>query len=186
MTDVARARLAPADPNALDPTLAARVQRAGEQTAGARRVFGLLAHQPKLLDTWLRFSGSLLLKGALSRRQGELLVLRTAANCDSAYEWTQHVLIAQELGVSDAEIVALGQQPLDPAPFSDLECRLLAAADELHRDGVVSVETWNCLRLELSPAQLVELCMLVGHYAMLAMTIASAGILPEGVPDDGP
>jgi alkylhydroperoxidase family enzyme len=142
-----------------------------------------MAHHPKLLDTWLRFSGPLLLAGTLSRRQGELLVLRTAANCDSAYEWDQHVLIARELGFGDAEFEALRLQPFAPQPFSVEERRLLTAADELHQQGGISAGTWNDLSAGLSDAQLVELCILVGHYHMLAMLIASAGVRPEGVPD---
>jgi alkylhydroperoxidase family enzyme len=183
MSPISRRRIRPADLDTLDPSLADRVRLAGRQTAGARRLFAVMAHHPKLLDTWLRFSGRLLLSGTLSRRQTELLVLRSAAACGSAYEWDQHVLIARELGFADAEFEALGRQPLDPRPFSVEERRLLTAADELNEHGEISAETWNDLSADLSDAQLVELCLLVGHYRMLAMLIASAGVRPEAEPD---
>ena len=39
--------------------------------------------------------------------------------------------------------------------------------------------TWARLSEFLSHTELIELCMLAGHYEMLAGTIASAGIQPE-------
>jgi 4-carboxymuconolactone decarboxylase len=183
MPPTSRRRIAPANLEALDPSLAQRVRRAGQQTAGARRLFAVLAHHPKLLDTWLRFSGPLLLSGTLSRRQAELLVLRTAAACGSAYEWDQHVLMARDLGFVARDFEALGRWPLDPRPFSAAERRLLTAADELNEGGEISAGTWNDLGEDLSDAQLIEVCILVGHYRMLAMLIASAGVRPEAEPD---
>ena len=37
---------------------------------------------------------------------------------------------------------------------------------------------WGALRPLLSDAELIELCMLVGHYEMLAMTLNSLGVEP--------
>jgi alkylhydroperoxidase family enzyme len=39
------------------------------------------------------------------------------------------------------------------------------------------------VRAHLSETELIELCMLVGHYEMLAMTINSLGIEPEAEPE---
>ena len=40
-------------------------------------------------------------------------------------------------------------------------------------------DTWRSLSSHLDDRRLIELCMLVGHYEMLAMTITSLGIQPE-------
>jgi hypothetical protein len=56
---------------------------------------------------------------------------------------------------------------------------VLAATDELHDRRVVSDATWQALAAELTDRQLIELCLLVGHYEMLAMTLNSLGVEPE-------
>jgi len=63
--------------------------------------------------------------------------------------------------------------------LSDHQLLLLQAVDELHADRVLSEDTWSALRLGLSDAELIELCMLVGHYEMLAMTLNSLGVQPD-------
>jgi alkylhydroperoxidase family enzyme len=59
---------------------------------------------------------------------------------------------------------------------------LVRATDELHAHRVLSDETWAELRGQLSDAELIELCMLVGHYEMLAMTLNSLGVQPDPPP----
>ncbi len=56
---------------------------------------------------------------------------------------------------------------------------LLGAVDELHDHRVITDLTWRALASELTDRQLIELCMLVGHYEMLAMTLNSLGVEPE-------
>ena len=56
---------------------------------------------------------------------------------------------------------------------------LLEAADELHADGVIGDELWAQLSGALSEVELIELCMLIGHYEMLAMTLNSLRVEPD-------
>jgi hypothetical protein len=51
--------------------------------------------------------------------------------------------------------------------------------DELHRDGAISPQVWERLAAHLDDKRLIELCMLAGHYEMLANTITSLGVQPE-------
>jgi hypothetical protein len=51
--------------------------------------------------------------------------------------------------------------------------------DELHRDRVITDATWAVLAAELRDTELIELCFVVGHYEMLAMTLNSLGVQPE-------
>ena len=57
------------------------------------------------------------------------------------------------------------------------------AADELHEERRVSDATWDELRPLLSDQQLIELCLLVGHYEMLAMTLNSLQVEPDQMPE---
>lgn len=57
--------------------------------------------------------------------------------------------------------------------------RSLRAADELVADGARSDENWSLAREWASEDELLELCMLVGHYVMVAMTLNSVGVQLE-------
>lgn len=167
-----------ADLDQLDPPLRERVLKAQAQADGAQAVFAVLANHPYLLDKWLRFAGGLLVRGKLERRHAELLILRTAHNCDCAYEWGHHVAIGRGIGMTEQDFAAVrGSSPDSHIP--ELERTLLTAADELHTDRRIGDGTWNALSARLTTQQLLEVCMLVGQYEMLAMVIKSAGLTTE-------
>jgi len=141
-------------------------------------VFTTLGRHPRLFRTWLRFSATLLLRGDLPAADRELVVLRTAWRCGSWYEWAQHGVLAPRAGLTahDVERVVEGPTALGWRPRQRL---LIDAVDELHDRRVVTDRTWDALAAELTERQLIELCLLVGHYEMLAMTLNSLGVAPE-------
>jgi alkylhydroperoxidase family enzyme len=49
----------------------------------------------------------------------------------------------------------------------------------LHADGRIGDELWAQLSSQLDEVRLIELCMLIGHYEMLAMTLNTLGVEPE-------
>jgi alkylhydroperoxidase family enzyme len=151
-------------------------------------VFTTLARHRTLFRPWLRFAGRLMPGGRLPRDESELLILRVAHNCDSDYEWRQHARIGLTAGLTEAEVERVRSGP-DAPGWSDRRALLLSAADELHTDRVISDAVWGRLAELLSDEDLLELCMLVGHYEMLAMTLNSAGVqlekLPSGPPSRG-
>ena len=55
----------------------------------------------------------------------------------------------------------------------------MSAADELHSGGTIGDKPWEQLCKVLDEVRLIELCMLVGHYEMLAMTLNSLGVEPD-------
>jgi alkylhydroperoxidase family enzyme len=141
-------------------------------------VFTTLGRHPRLFRAWLRFSATLLLRGDLPPTERELAILRTAWRCGSWYEWAQHGALASRAGLDaqDVERVMAGPDVPGWCPRHRL---VLAATDELHDRRVVSDATWRALAAELTDRQLIELCLLVGHYEMLAMTLNSLGVEPE-------
>ena len=63
--------------------------------------------------------------------------------------------------------------------WSERQRLLLGAADEMHADGRIGEELWRRLAAELDEVRLIELCMLIGHYEMLAMTLNTLEVEPE-------
>ena len=157
--------------------LVARI--AGVATHGEPpRVFAEIGRHPRLFRAWLPFAGALLLRGDLPRADAELAILRTASNCDCRYELIQHVPLAQRAGLTAAEIdaVPMGE---DDAIWPWRRRLLLRAVDELHDYRRIQPATASFLELLFTERQVLELCLLVGHYEMLAMVLNTRGTQPE-------
>jgi len=173
-------RVPPAPSGELGPLARLLAWGAGRVTgAGGSRIFATLGRHRRLFRAWLPFAGTMLFRTRLPRRDVELVVLRTACNCSSPYEWAQHAWLARKSGLSAAAAGAVPDWRARRNDFSDRQLALLAATDELHDRRIVSEATWGRLTGLLDERQLIELCMLVGHYEMVAMTLNSLGVEPE-------
>ncbi|HEV7760335.1 MAG TPA: carboxymuconolactone decarboxylase family protein [Acidimicrobiales bacterium] len=173
-------RIAPVPPDQRSEATAEVL--AGLQVGGddgeVANIFTTLAHHPRLLKRWTAFGGVLLFRGELSGRDRELLILRTAWNCRAHYEWDHHVTIGRGAGLSDDEIARVTEGPA-AAGWTATEAALLRAADELHDHDRIDEGTWSELAESYSPAQLVEVCMIVGQYHLVAFTLNSLGVQLE-------
>ena len=173
----------------IPPTTAAdRDERTEELLAAFRRedgtdlnIFATLAHHPRILKRWSAFGGTLLFGGELPARDRELLILRTAWLCKAQYEWGQHVLIGRASGITDDEIERIPDVEISD-DWGSLERALLCAADELHERSAISDQTWEVLASEYDYQQLIEVCMVVGQYHMVAFTLNSLGVELEPTP----
>jgi alkylhydroperoxidase family enzyme len=151
--------------------------------SGTRRppnLFTTLARHRRLFRPWLRFAGALMPGGKLPRIDSELVILRVAHNCHSEYEWRHHERLGPAAGLTEAQVEAIATDDAAGTPLlSDRQGLLLRAADELHDARELSDELWAQLSALLSDVELIELCMLVGHYEMLAMTLNSLRVQPD-------
>jgi 4-carboxymuconolactone decarboxylase len=148
---------------------------------GENNIFPTLARHPDLFRAWLRFGGYLLTSGKLSGPDRELLILRTAVNCRSSYEWGQHVRISLAGGM-EREAIDRVLEGADADGWSDHEATLLRAADELHESSRISDGTWERLAETYDTEKLIEATMVVGHYHMVAFALNSFGVeLDEGL-----
>jgi alkylhydroperoxidase family enzyme len=152
---------------------------------GPPNVFTTLARHRRVFRPWLRFAAALTSKGKLRRRDAELLILRVAHNCRSEYEWNQHERLARAAGLDAREIEHVREGP-EADGWPEHEALLIRAADELHGQRVISADLWRSLRERLSDTQLIELCLLVGHYEMLAMTLNSLAVEPDAPSEPPP
>ncbi|MGW1798242.1 carboxymuconolactone decarboxylase family protein [Streptomyces sp. NPDC001984] len=145
----------------------------------APNLFSTVVRHPALFRAWLPFCLQLLAHSVFPGRERELLIIRTAWRCGSAYELAHHLELGAREGLSDHELAALTGEAA--GTWSTRERLLVAAADELHANHVIRDVTWRELSALLTTEQLIELPMLVGHYVLLAGTLRSLG-----VPLDGP
>ena len=140
-------------------------------------VFLVFARLGPIFPRYLLFLSHLLMKGRLSRVDKERVILHLAWRLGCRYEWVHHFHMAAELGLSTEQILSMAQRA---STLWDERTRcLVLAADELLDKTVLTDMTWAQLRPHLNADETVELCMLVGHYVMVAMTINATGIQPE-------
>ena len=135
----------------------------------------VMAHHPAAYRAFVPLIDKLIRQTELPPRDREILVLRTLALSDETYEAHHHLLIARNAGMSDAEIQA-ARTGQGLAPFDQLLAR---AAEELLADQRVSDATWRGLAARYTPVQLMEVVLLVGGYATMAMATRSFGIQLE-------
>jgi 4-carboxymuconolactone decarboxylase len=152
-----------------------------DRRLGDNNIFPTFAQHPELFRAWLPFGGFLLTAGKLPGHDRELLILRTAVNCESSYEWGQHVRISLDGGMERETVDRVPEGP-DTEGWSPHEAALLRAADELHRGSRLSDGTWKTLAETYDTQQLIEATMVVGHYHMVAFALNSLGVeLDEGL-----
>jgi alkylhydroperoxidase family enzyme len=149
--------------------------------SGAPNLFTTLGRHPRLFRAWLRYSAHLMPFGQLPRRDTELVILRVAWRCRSAYEWHQHVPIALRVGLSPDDVAGVADSPR-AAGFTQRQRTLLAVSDELLAGRALADATWNAVQATLRDRQAIELCLLIGHYQGLASAIGGLGIQIEHVP----
>jgi alkylhydroperoxidase family enzyme len=154
-----------------------QIMVAGTRTAGRSNIMRTLVRHPALFQRWTPLLDGLL-NGRLAARERELLVLRTAWNCQSEYEWGQHVSLGRRIGLSDHEIRDVSEGPDAPA-WAEGDRLLLRAADELHRDSEISQETWSSLAEGHDEQEMIEILMVVGFYHLVAMVLKSVGVPPD-------
>lgn len=150
----------------------------GKKRTGSEQlpdVFPLLLHNRRLFWSWLRFASRLMPYGSLDRRDTELVILRVGWNCRCRYEWGQHVQIGLREGLTPADIVRVAQAP-KAGDWHPRQAALLQASDELHENKVISDSIWQVLSAHFSPAQKIEITLLIGHYEMLAGVLNSTGL----------
>jgi len=141
----------------------------------ATNLYTTLVRHPRLFHRWQALGGTLLLRGELPPRHREVLILRTAWNTGSDYEWGQHVRLGAAAGMSAEEI----DRCAGDGVRSDEEDLLVAAADELHATSTIGDPTWTRLSERYDEAQLIEIVAVVGYYHQAAYLLNALGVRRE-------
>jgi AhpD family alkylhydroperoxidase len=116
--------------------------------------------------------------GSLGRRDTELVILRVAHLRRCRYEIEHHARLARRVGLDAAAVERVALGPTVDG-WSPRERALLHAVDALLTNRDIDDDSWQAVSTHLREPQLVELCLLVGHYDMLAMTVAALRIAPD-------
>lgn len=129
--------------------------------------FATLANSPEFFAGYIGLGVTATDRSALPRRTRELAVLRAGWLYGAPYMWGEHVYRTRDSLFTPEEIerITLGSQA---EGWADFDRAVLRAVEELHGDAMISDATWEALKNHLDSRQLLELPILVGHYAMTA------------------
>jgi alkylhydroperoxidase family enzyme len=133
-------------------------------------LFRMLANAPAMIGPTLRLGEAILTKGDLAPKLREQVILHTARLTGSEYERVQHERIAQLVGVTDdgAELPAL---------------KLVEAL--LDDNGTPPPELVKQVEADLGRAQLIELMIVTGYYAMLGGVMRAVELDVDDVLEKG-
>lgn len=168
-------RIAPLADDRLSAEQRAILEGAG--FAGRLNILKTLVRYPAMLRAFLAWGNHVMGGSPLDPQLRELAILRTGWLCRSGYEFLQHSLIAERLGMS-AEEIARVKAGAEAAGWSDAERAVLAATDELVGNHMLGDAGWAALEF-LGDEGRTELVFAVGQYVMVSMVLNSLGIQPE-------
>ena len=139
-------------------------------------IFRTMVQAPKAAKGFLAWGNYVLSKkNDLPPREREIVILRIGFLCRSGYEWTQHVPIGKQAGLTDDEVARIKQGP-DAAGWSHADAALVRAADELHHDQFITDATWAALKAHFTDKQCMDVVFTAGQYTQVSMILNSFGV----------
>lgn len=113
----------------------------------------------------------------LDPRLRELAILQVGWLARSPYEWSHHVKIGHDFGVSDDDIQALIDDTAGkPTKIDELSKTVLRAAREMTNDGAMTDTTFATLQQALGNEQVVDLTVTIGFYNAVVRVLATLQI----------
>ncbi|MBV9511080.1 MAG: carboxymuconolactone decarboxylase family protein [Caulobacteraceae bacterium] len=168
-------RIAPLQDDELSPEQAEALQPVREGTMGVLNIFRTLARAPKALARFNQWGAYVLSRrNDLPARQRETVILRTGWLCRSGYEWTQHVEIGLQAGLSRDEIERIKHGA--DAGWSAPDAALIRATDELKADQFIGEATWTELGRHFTEKQRMDLVFTVAQYVQVSMILNTFGV----------
>ncbi len=133
-------------------------------------IHNIMAHHPELMKAWSPFRNHVVGNSSLSPRQRELLILRTACNCQAEYEWKHHVERGLQAGLKSSEIERVKLGP-GAKGWQAQEAALLSAADDCHNGYCITKKTLKAINRHFNTQQQLDITVTVGMYITLALII---------------
>jgi len=127
-------------------------------------VFKTLLHLKSNMLFYVLFFNSIYRKGKIDRKEKERIIAHVAWRTGCRYEYAHHLAEASKIGITNSEITAVCKDEIDNCKLNVL----CACADDIVANQQISDENLKRIKQFYSDAQLVEFCMLVGHYVMVA------------------
>jgi alkylhydroperoxidase family enzyme len=126
-------------------------------------LYRMLPHATTIAPGFLRMGGAILRESAIDPQLREIAILRVGILSKASYEVHQHKRVARKVGLSDAKIAALENDP-QSAVFSPLEKLVIRYTDEVVANVKASDALFDELLAQLDHRRMAELTLTIGFY----------------------
>ncbi len=136
-----------------------------------------LAHSPKMLRAFQGVGYTIRFGSTMDARLRELAILQVGWLARSKYEWSHHVKIAYDFGVTDADIEGLiADSAGKPCSLDPMAKAVIKAAREVTLDGKMSQASFDTLAEAMTKEQVVDLTVTMAFYNAVVRILASLEI----------
>ena len=136
-----------------------------------------MVHSPEGTRSFLHLAKYIRYHGRLDPRLREMAILQVGYITRSPYEYSHHIKIGREFGVSDDDIRAIVEETNNrPTNLAPLAKAVLRAAREMTVQMTLSDETFAALKQGLDSEQLVDLVMTISFYNGVVRLLAALQI----------
>jgi AhpD family alkylhydroperoxidase len=123
------------------------------------------------IGQWIRY------RSRLDPRLRELVILQVGFMTRCAYEYSHHIKIGRDFGVSDDDIRAIiAETAGEKSDLIELDRAALQAAREMTDGLKISDETFAVLRAHLDDERIVDLVMIIAYYNCVVRLLESLEI----------
>ena len=137
----------------------------------------LLVHSPDMARAFNGIGGYIRFKSKLDPRLRELAILQVGWMEKSEYEFTHHVKIGKEFGVTDADIEALmAETEGKPSALEPLARSVLRGAREMVRQLAMPEATFAEIKAALSNEEMTDLVLSIAFYCAVVRVLATMRI----------
>ena len=124
-----------------------------------------LVHSPNAARAFGRLGGFIRNQSRLDPRLREMAILQVGYLARSKYEYSHHIKIGHDFGVSDDDIRAIATETAgETSTLEPLARVVLACAREMALEGAASGQTWAALSAELDTERLTDLVVTIAFY----------------------
>ena len=140
-------------------------------------LYKILAHSPNAARAFQGLGRFIRYESKLDPRLREMAILMVGYLARSPYEYSHHIKIGRDFGVSDDDIRGLIDEAEGRGSSLDPTSKLvLRAAREMTEEGSVSDATFASLEKEMSREHLLDLIITIGFYNAVVRVLASTGM----------
>ncbi len=148
-------------------------------------LFKALVNSPNAARAFSGVGGFIRYGSKLDPRLREMAILQVGWLARSPYEWSHHVKIGHDFGVSDADIQALIDDTAGkPTTLDALSLGVLKSAREIADGGAMTDATFASLQTALGNELMVDLTITISFYCAVVRVLATLKIDVE--PDYAP
>lgn len=137
-------------------------------------VFRALANSPDLLRAYMQFGMWMRNDCLLDPRLRELAILQASYTMKNEYEFSHHIKIGKQFGVSNEDIRSMiADSAGQPNELGPVERLVLDASRQMTDAGTITDDVWAALSQHLDAGRVVELVMIVTFYGCNARVLST-------------